>query len=64
MWALLDYDKKTVIACVPPDAPQDLITEEINGRIVIPMTLENSPAYIGGTYENDKFHPKKEINNG
>jgi hypothetical protein len=55
MWALLDYDNKTVIACMTPDMTEKEILETANGRTLIPMTLENSPATIGGTYENGKF---------
>ena len=33
-------------------------------HILIKMTVENTPAYINGTYINNKFYPPKEtINN-
>lgn len=38
-----------------PDMTEKEILETANGRTLIPMTLENSPATIGGTYENGKF---------
>ena len=63
MWAMLDYDEKTVIACFPPNVPQDKMIEEANGRILIEMTFENSPAYIKGFYKDGKFYPPKEITN-
>lgn len=59
MWAMLDVDDKTVIACFPPDVAQDKMVEEANGRTLILMTPENSPAYIDGTYEDGKFYPPK-----
>ena len=60
MYALLDTDNKTVIGVVLPDTPYDKMLEEANGRIVIKMTLENSPAGIKWTYEDGKFYPPKE----
>jgi hypothetical protein len=56
MWAVLDYDNKTVIGVLPPDMPEQTRLDEANGRILIPMTLENSPAYVGGIYVNGKFY--------
>ena len=63
MYALLDTDNTTVIACFPPDISYDKIVEEANGRMLIKMTLENSPAYIKGTYVDGKFYPPKELIN-
>jgi hypothetical protein len=59
MFALLDTDNTTVIACFTPDIPYEKIIEEANGRVLIEMTVENSPAYIQGTYVNGKFYPPK-----
>ena len=64
MYALLDTDNTTVIACFSPDLSDDKMLIEANGRILIKMTLENSPAYVKGSYVNGKFYPPKEINNG
>ena len=64
MWAVLDYDNKTVIGLVPPDKSLEDYFDEINGRITIEMTVENSPGYLNGTYENGKFYPPKELING
>ncbi len=61
MWAMLDYNSNTVIAGFPPDVNQADMLKEADGRTLITMTLENSPAYIGGTYENGKFIPPKDI---
>ena len=60
MWAVLDYDDKTVIGIVPPDKTIQDFKEEINGRTTVKMTLENSPAFLLGTYENGKFYKKGE----
>jgi hypothetical protein len=64
MYAMLDTDNQTVIACFPPDVAQDKIIEEANGRTLIEMTFENSPAYIQGKYIDGKFYPPKEVING
>ena len=55
MWAMLDVDNKTVIAAIPPDVSEEDLLKEANGRILIKMTLENSPAFIGAKYINGKF---------
>ena len=62
MWAILDYDNKTVVDLVTPDKTLDEAKIKANGRILIEMTVQNSPAYLLGTYENKKFYPKKENN--
>ena len=59
MWAMLDRDDKTVIACFTPDIEEDKMLEEADGRILILMTPENSPAYIQGSYVDGKFYPPK-----
>ena len=64
MWAVLDYDNKTVIGLVPPDKSLEDYINEIDGRTTIKMTIENSPGYLNGTYENGKFYPPKELING
>jgi hypothetical protein len=66
MWALLDYDNKTVIGCFTPDIDitLDEVQKEINGRTIIEMTIENSPARIGDIYIDGKFYPPKELVNG
>jgi hypothetical protein len=56
MWAVLDYDNKTVIGVYPPDCPKDVRLKDAKGRTQILMTLENSPAHVGGTYINGKFY--------
>lgn len=57
MWALLDTDNKKVLGAFPPDAPYEKVLKEAAGRTLIKMTLENSPAYINGTYKDGKFYP-------
>lgn len=64
MWALLDRDNKTVVAYFPPDVSYEKASQEADGREIIKMTLDNSPAYINGIYENGKFYPPKEVING
>ena len=54
---MLDYNSNIVIAGFPPSVSKKDMLKEANGRTLIKMTLENSPAYIGGTYENGKFIP-------
>ena len=64
MYAMLDYDSNIVIALFTPDVPKDKVIKEADGRTLIEMTIENSPGYINGTYENGKFYPPKELING
>ena len=63
---MLNYDNKTVIACFTPDIDinKEEIKKEIDGRTLIEMTLDNSPAYLNGIYEDGKFYPPKELVNG
>ena len=56
MWAVLDYDNKTVIGMYPPDCPENVRLEDAKGRTQVLMTLENSPAYVGGLYIDGKFY--------
>jgi hypothetical protein len=37
--------------------------DEANGKILIKMTLENSPAYLAGKYKDGKFYPKQKAEN-
>lgn len=57
MYAVLDFDNKTVVDVIPPDRTLQQIIEWANGRTLVKMTTENSPAVIMGTYENGKFYP-------
>jgi hypothetical protein len=59
MWAVLDYDNKTVIACAPPTLSYEEALKEANGKILIEMTVENSPAWVGAIYENGNFIERK-----
>lgn len=61
---MLDYNSNKVIAIFPPDVPKDEAIKEANGRTLIQVTIENSPGWINGTYENGKFYPPKGIVNG
>jgi hypothetical protein len=62
MWAMLDRDNETVIACFPPTIAMNDILKEADGRQVIQMTLENSPAHINGKYKNGVFYSPEENN--
>jgi hypothetical protein len=64
MYAILDYNSNVVIGVFTPDITKDKMFEEANGRTLIEMTPDNSPGYVGGTYENGKFYPPKELANG
>jgi hypothetical protein len=64
MWAILDYDNKTVKGVIHPNAPIEEMSEFIDGRTLILMTTENSPGYVGGIYKNGKFYSKEELVNG
>ena len=66
MWAMLDYDNETVIACFTPDIniESEEVKKEIDGRTLIKMTVENSPAYLKGIYRDGKFYQSKELMNG
>lgn len=55
MWAILDSDNQTVISCIPPDVSEENAIKEANGKIMIKMTVENSPGWIGAKYINGKF---------
>jgi hypothetical protein len=63
MWAILDRDEKTVIGVIPPDADFEKALKEVDGRTLIEMTIDNSPAYVKGEYIDGKFYPPKEIMN-
>jgi hypothetical protein len=64
MWAYLDKLNK-VKAVIHPDCPIDLLDEYKETGTLIEMTLENSPAWVEGYYQNGKFYPPfdKEIVN-
>lgn len=63
MWAMLDTDNETVVAVFPPTVKKEDALAEANGKILIEMTLENSPGWVKGTYKNGKFYPPKEVKN-
>ena len=57
---MLDRDNETVLAVYPPLTNINKILMEANGRTVIEMTVENSPAYLKGKYIDGKFYPQLE----
>lgn len=40
---------------------KDEVTKLFNDKIIIEMTPENSPAYLGGTWDGFKFYQKEII---
>lgn len=66
MYAMLDYNSNVVIGVFPPDVPYEKAIEEANGRTLIKVTLENSPGYVSGTYneKENKFYPPEGVTNG
>ena len=59
MWAMLDRDNETVISCIPPTVNFNKAVLIANGRTLIPLTIENSPAFMGGKYKDGKFYEKE-----
>lgn len=62
MWAVLGTDNKTVVGIIPPNVLEEDALQQSSSSIIIRITLENSPAYLWGTYKDGKFYPKKEGN--
>lgn len=65
MWALVDKTTKVVIACIHNKRNSEGHTYEealeiAGNNILIEMNLKNSPAYINGIWDGNKFHPPKE----
>jgi hypothetical protein len=58
MWALVDNNDK-VLTAYPPDFDTEQMVKEADGRRLVLMTIENSPAWINGTYKDGKFYPPK-----
>jgi hypothetical protein len=57
---MLDRDNETVIAVFPPTIDFNKMIMEADGRTLIEMNVENSPAYLNGKYINGKFYPPLE----
>jgi len=55
MWAILDKTNQQVVGYLEPIADQEAIDKTLETHDLIEMTLENSPAYIGGYYSNGRF---------
>ena len=64
MWALVEIETNKVLTVYPPDFNKNQMEKEAEGRLLIEVTLENSPGWVNGTYENGKFYPPKELING
>jgi len=54
MWALVNSDN-FVIDCLIEMSLEEALLKEVDGNYIVEMTLENSPAHIGGKFENEKF---------
>jgi hypothetical protein len=63
MWALINKDK-FVIDCLVGIPFEEAKTHEINERFLVEMTLENSPASIGGRYDGKTFSIPSDNNKG
>lgn len=63
MWALVD-NNNIVLTVYPPDFDVEQMKKEATGRRLIPVTIENSPGWVNGTYVDGKFYPPKELVNG
>lgn len=58
MWALLDSDNK-VIGVIEPSHTEEEAKKIAEGKTIIRMTVENSPAYLLGYYRDGQFyHPE------
>ena len=57
MYALLDQQNK-VVACVTPEATDEELAHYQTLGTLIQMTVENSPAYIGGIYDGKRFYER------
>lgn len=62
MWILLAKDNETVIELYSPDTDYELVCKDAEtfDGIIVPITLENSPAYLNGKYKYGKFYEPKE----
>ena len=57
MWAILDTDNETVLGVIFSDTDSEKQKEIAEGKTLILMTPENSPAYTSGKYIDGKFYP-------
>jgi hypothetical protein len=60
MWALVENKTNIVLACVA-GVPYEQALEDTKNYdgFLVEMTLENSPAYVNGTWDGNKFHEEK-----
>lgn len=54
MWALVNSDN-IVIECLIEMSLEEALLKEVDGNYIVEMTLDNSPAHVGGKFENKKF---------
>jgi hypothetical protein len=54
MWALVNKDN-FVIDCLVAIPFEEAKTHEVDGRFLVEMTLENSPASLGAFYNGKEF---------
>ena len=55
MWALLDSNN-IVVDVIAGVSYEEASANETNGLHLVEMTLENSPGYVGGFYDGEKFN--------
>ena len=64
MWAIIEKEKNIVIGYLTPDTNIEDVKKFTNEYEVVLMTEENSPAWLGAKYINEKFYQLKEEING
>jgi hypothetical protein len=62
MWALVENKTNKVLACVAGVPYEQALKDTSNyDAFLVPMTLENSPAYVNGIWDGNKFYKDKVI---
>lgn len=59
---MLDDDNKTVLAAFPPLISYADLVNESQGKSLIYMHKDNSPAWLTGTYVKGKFYKPEGVN--
>jgi hypothetical protein len=60
MWALVENKTNIVLSCVAGISYEQAIKETKDyDAFLVEMTLENSPAYVDGTWDGKKFYEKQ-----
>jgi hypothetical protein len=60
MWAVVENKTNIVLACVAGvPYEQALKDSSIYDAFLVEMTLENSPAYVNGIWDGNKFYQQE-----